>query len=246
MLDATTPEATPLTHRGGSLEADPTLDTALNSPGELLDPENIRAGRTGTNWLNDAQMLPSLLPGARIQTFSYPRLNLKSIRNKSEQTKYIDNAAERLNIELEKVRPPKDYGNIPIIFIGAGFGGMVVQRAITMAATPNNTSKDGTTSGAADATIVPKKSLAHIVFLDTPFPNVTGELEGSFPSNSNARVGAILKKMKRWEGPNVDSIWQGFWESLCRPQQEVRVLWLYSANRRDLSSKKVHPPHRSM
>lgn len=57
MLDATTPEATPLTHRGGSLEADPTLDTALNSPGELLDPENIRAGRTaGTNWLNDPDL----------------------------------------------------------------------------------------------------------------------------------------------------------------------------------------------
>ncbi|RYP70945.1 hypothetical protein DL770_008179 [Monosporascus sp. CRB-9-2] len=191
MLGATTPKADPSKHKRESLEGDPTMtmDSVLDPPGEIREPENSHprrsgsqrsfspAGRiVGTNWLKDPQMMPRLLPGARILAFSYPILKPKSIGNKGEQAEYIDNAAFGLRRELEKARPSIDYDNIPIVFIAAGFGGMVVQKAITMAATPNNTSNDGPSCGAVDMAMVPEQSslgldhLANVVFLDTPFP----------------------------------------------------------------------------
>ncbi|RYP77399.1 hypothetical protein DL771_001194 [Monosporascus sp. 5C6A] len=260
-LDAATSKADPLKHRREVPEGDRTMtmDSVHEPPGEIREPENSRpmqsgsqrsfspAGRNaGTNWLKDPQMLPRLLPGARILAFSYPRLKPKSIGNKSEQAEYIDNAASGLRRELEKARASIDYDNIPIAFIAAGFGGMVVQKAITMAAAPNDASNDAS-SGAADMAMVPEQSslgldhLADVVFLDTPFPRtVSKDLEGFFPSNSNARVCAILNIMEKiWKGSNVESIWEEFWESICRPQQEARILWFYSTSRRDLPLKKL-------
>ncbi|RYP10646.1 hypothetical protein DL764_000530 [Monosporascus ibericus] len=191
MLNTTTPKVDPLKHKRDLLEGDRTMtmDSVLNPPGEIREPEKSRpmqsgsqrsyspAGRiAGTNWLKDPQMIPRLLPGARILAFSYPRLKLKSIGYKNEQAEYIDNAAFGLRRELEKARGSIDYDTIPIAFIAAGFGGMVVQKAITMAATPSDTSNDGPSSGAADMAMVPEQSslgldhLANVVFLDTPFP----------------------------------------------------------------------------
>ncbi|RYO86349.1 hypothetical protein DL763_006736 [Monosporascus cannonballus] len=261
-LDATTPKADPLKRKRDLLESDPTMtvDSVLDSHGDIHEPENSRPMQSGsqsgfsptrriagTNWLKDPRMMPKLLPGARILAFSYPRLKPKSIGNKSEPAEYIDNAALGLRRELEKARPSIDYDNIPIVFIAAGFGGMVVQKAITMAATPNNISNDGPSSGAADMTTVSEQSslgldhLASVVFLDTPFPRtVSEELEGFFPSNSNARVCAILSIMEKiWKESNVESIWEEFWESICQPGQEARILWFYSTSRRDLPLKRL-------
>ncbi|RYP13610.1 hypothetical protein DL765_006811 [Monosporascus sp. GIB2] len=205
-LDATTPKADPLKHKRDPPEGDPTMtvDSVPDSHGEIHEPENSRPMQSGsrsgfsptrriagTNWLKDPQMIPKLLPGARILAFSYPRLKPKSIGNKGEPAEYIDNAALGLRGELEKARPSIDYDNIPIVFIAAGFGGMIVQKAITMAATPNNTSNDGPSSGAADMTTVPEESslgldhLANVVFLDTPFPKTSKGLafeKGAFSS----------------------------------------------------------------
>ncbi|RYP50349.1 hypothetical protein DL768_004114 [Monosporascus sp. mg162] len=187
MLDATTPKADPSKHKRELLEGDPrrTMDSVLEPPGEIREPEDSRhmqsgsqrsfspVGRiAGTNWLKDPQMMPRLFPDARILAFSYPRLKPKSIVNKSDRAEHVNNAALGLRRELEKARNSIDYDNIPIVFIAAGFGGMVVQKVITMAATSN----DGPSSGAADMPMVPDQSslgldhLANVVFLDTPFP----------------------------------------------------------------------------
>jgi len=198
---------------------------------------------SGPNWLLDAEMLPKALPGARVLAFSYPKLRPKE----GGQADYFDRAAQGLLDELAKHQRPEDANSlIPVVFIGAGFGGLVVQKAISLA-TPNpNTDAESETAKSTiqEKSTEPEKNpadlshIADIIFLDTPFPDGSGS-KYTFPANSNVRMCAIISVMEKmesqWKGLTISMIWNEFWESLSRLAPDTRTTWFYSTSR-------AHPP----
>lgn len=85
-------------------------------------------GKRVVNWLTDDDMLPKILPNARIMRFGYPPvapLSLESWKGPiSESLALTDVLLSRLNA----VRTDCPYR--PIIFIGHGLGSLVVKNAV--------------------------------------------------------------------------------------------------------------------
>ncbi|KAK3381256.1 hypothetical protein B0H63DRAFT_475184 [Podospora didyma] len=193
---------------------------------------------TGSNWLSDAGMLPKMLPGARVLAFSYPKLRPKE----GGQAGYFKRAAAELLSELAKARRSENaHIVVPVVFIGAGFGGLVIQIAIALAAPAAAERAKSTTK---ENTAEPDKGVslgldqvADVIFLDTPFPDGSGHerLKRFFPANSNLRMCAIVQVMEKmeaqWKGLTVEKIWNEFWESLGRLAPETRVTWFYQSQR---------------
>ena len=71
------------------------------------------------NWLKDANMLPSVIKGARIWAFDY-----NSNYSHNAQTVRIDGLAATLLCHILDRR--KDFESRKIVFIGSCFGGIVV------------------------------------------------------------------------------------------------------------------------
>ena len=76
------------------------------------------------NWLCDADMLPAVIPGARVWTYDY------------NSSCYMENAME-VDIEglgttfLEMLtRRESEIGSRPLLFVGSCFGGIVVAQVI--------------------------------------------------------------------------------------------------------------------
>jgi hypothetical protein len=193
------------------------------------------------NWLSDAEMLPKTLPGARVLAFSYPKLRTKE----GGQAGFFERAAKELLTELAKARESdKSQSHIPLVLVAAGFGGLVVQRAIALrAAKPVPVVQKGESPNqekAADPelerlTLPDLAQTTDIVFFDTPFPDGKKEeaLKGFFPKNIDVRMRAIVQIMERMEverkGLTVEKVWDEFWKHLGRSGQETRISWFYSA-----------------
>lgn len=209
---------------------------------------------TGPNWLQDADMLPRSLPGARVFGFSYLDRHLKKLlRDDAEEDKrsdFIDRAASELLRELGKARASTACKDVPIVFIGAGFGGVVVQRAITSAVTKIDHSAEPT-GKLAESTAQTANSfqddqapeflplhlnqIADVIFLDTPFPRKEGIGLANFfpPDAASLRATRIIRMANRmeseWDVPGIDKIWNQFWSTLCRQGHATRISWFYSS-----------------
>ncbi|KAK0730918.1 hypothetical protein B0H67DRAFT_54411 [Lasiosphaeris hirsuta] len=192
---------------------------------------------SGPNWLQDTTMLPRTLPGARVLTFTYPKLNLGS---ESDQSDYLDKAASSLLNALGGARQPEECEKVPVVFIGAGFGGIIVQKMITLAASKEALSakeKESQAAGKGVETERPPLTLDHIanvIFLDTSFPEEEdGDFKGFFPANVNVRMCAIVEVMEEmeWKDTDVESVWNEFWTSLCQGGHDTRLLWFHSTGR---------------
>jgi hypothetical protein len=192
-------------------------------------------------------MLPSTLPGARVLAFSYPKFNLDS--KHGDQADYLHKAADDLLRSLDSVRRSEDHRKVPIVFIGAGFGGIVVQKAVGMASAKERSNTEDiqqTTTSEKNAEEGPPlldlDRVAEVIFLDTPFPEeLGGDLAGFFPPNVNLRMCGILdivgKMEKVWKG-TIESLWSEFWTPLCR-RRETRISWFHSVSRKLLTPTKV-------
>ena len=82
-----------------------------------------REGRAGTNWLRD--LLPSLLPRARISTFNYVSDWRMDAPNES-----LRNISLKLlsNLNTMAADEPIRKSPTPLIFIGHSFGGLVIEK----------------------------------------------------------------------------------------------------------------------
>ena len=100
-------------------------------------------------------MIPAAFPGARILLFTYPKL---SAENAEE---YLDKVTQKLFDSLSKARAKLTSNTTPIVFIGYGFGGLVLQKllVLSIAAHEKNTEESQVLN-----------MTAGLVFLDTPFP----------------------------------------------------------------------------
>ncbi|KAK0708109.1 hypothetical protein B0H67DRAFT_671831 [Lasiosphaeris hirsuta] len=209
----------------------------------------------GSNWLQDANMLPEALLGARVLGFSYYSRDLTQLlKDNSEQSKkpdFIEKTSRELLRELCEFRQSDSFDNVPIIFIGAGFGGLVVQKAISLVVSNTDSGGEDPYSktlgrlelGALEDQVVPEPPhlnldhIADVIFMDTPFPSPKKEGEGLqnfFPlSASSVRISGIQKVVKKmeteWDSPGVDKIWGEFWALLYQRNQKVRIAWLYSS-----------------
>jgi len=191
-------------------------------------------------------LLAKRFPWARILAFSYPRL--KDVPDTIDQAKYLDKAASEFLRLLGAERCGVTFDNIPIVLIGGGFGGIVVQKAITLALTPH-TSQESTTASSnskAETRRFTLDQVANIVFLNTPFPVPKDQAwDGFFPANSNPGVATILDKMRNLgglrEGATVDSIWSEFWDLIGDPKQETacRILWFSATSGKAFPTRTV-------
>jgi len=193
------------------------------------------------SWLEDRDMLPRTLPGARVFAFSYPKPDIRG--DSGSLADYIDKAASGLLCELSRVRKSSRADNSgevghPIVMIGAGLGGIILQRSLRHAAA----------HGGPLLQFSLVEHVAEVIFLDTPFPRFKdgiglADLDDFFPININVRMRAILKVMgilkTQCKEADVITIWNEFWQVLFQCSGlEARVLWFYSAGRASLLPKK--------
>ena len=109
------------------------------------------------NWLSDSDMLPTEIPGARVMCYTY-----KSIEKEPSPWQYLTGMAEDLikRIIQKRTSDRVDYGKVPIVLMGLGFGCLILQRAIYLL---ENTDLD---------------MVAGVILLDAPSPDPKGQ---SFP-----------------------------------------------------------------
>ncbi|KAL2266669.1 hypothetical protein VTJ83DRAFT_6021 [Remersonia thermophila] len=79
------------------------------------------------NWLSDLDMLPSEIRGARVMCYTY-----KGDEQVADPWEYLTKLAKDMINRLTQKRhsDTADYGRVPIVFVGHGFGALIVQRAM--------------------------------------------------------------------------------------------------------------------
>ncbi|OHW95943.1 hypothetical protein CSPAE12_05519 [Colletotrichum incanum] len=112
-----------------SFTADKSVDSIIAVHGIGVDPKTTWVHKkTQVNWLSDQKMLPSSLPTARIMVFGYNSIWF----GKDAVRQSLDSLANKLLRELMRKR--EACPQRPIIFIAHCSGGLIIQRAYTIAA----------------------------------------------------------------------------------------------------------------
>lgn len=202
------------------------------------------------NWIRD--LLSHDIPRSRILAFGYrePDTDKKPFT----WTEYVDRMAKGLLSRIQEARMDPSENRVPVVFIGYGFGGVIIQRAVEMVlsgwrvpmAGENPTAVEladrtkhavpGKTSTTANDTTETKDKVpirAHdiyqILLLDTPFPDHEDAL---FPANSNVRMCSIIEDIE--DGEKDSSILNDVWEGFVKANYQalggkaIDVTWLHS------------------
>lgn len=200
-------------------------------------------------WLQDPDMLPKALPGARVLAFTYPTRNLRRL-NDDKDVSMLDNFIEKAaSALLERVLGTNTkVGELPpIVFVAAGLGGIIVQMALKMVLKKVEQASSAQVSKVdlsepANLADMPTESMApaldihriaDVILLDTPFPKDCRALKNFPPMTAPcARATVIAKLMRKleagWNSEGIDGIWAQCWDALSRQEQAVRFAWLYS------------------
>ncbi|KAK3358749.1 hypothetical protein B0T25DRAFT_449195, partial [Lasiosphaeria hispida] len=111
------------------------------------------------NWLSDFDMLPSEIKGARVMCYTY-----RGIERIPSAWQYLTERAEDLirRIIQKRTSDHIDYGRVPIVLIGLGFGALIVQRAMNLIAIPSRTDANPSTD---------LNMIAGVILLDAPSPS---------------------------------------------------------------------------
>jgi len=145
---------------------------------------------------------------------------------------YLDNAARKLLESLIQARAKLPYNSVPIIFVGYGFGGLVLQKLLVLAVdAPDEKNTDS-------AQLL--SMIAGLVLLDTPFPASQQETQigvPSFPSSPNARQEHIVRRLTD-SGSKVDieALWKKFDQKREIGDQKLPMIWLHTLLAKDPSS----------
>ena len=111
------------------------------------------------NWLSDSDMLPSEIPGSRVMCYTY-----KSIEKEPSPWRYLTGLVEDLikRIIQKRTSDRVDYGKVPIVLVGLGFGALILQRAIYRLQISSKSDPNPDTD---------LNMIAGVVLLDAPAPN---------------------------------------------------------------------------
>ncbi len=113
------------------------------------------------NWLSDPDMLPSEIPGARVMCYTY-----RSVEKEASPWRYLNGLAEDLigRVIQKRTSDRVDYGRVPIVLVGLGFGALIVQRAIYRLDSSSRSDLNPNTD---------LNMIASVIFLDSPSPKRT-------------------------------------------------------------------------
>jgi len=182
-------------------------------------------GRRSVHLFQEPTMIPAAFPGARILSYTYPKLAPATAQ------KYVSKAAWKLLDSLISARSTVN-NTVPIIFIGYGFGGIVLQKLLVLAADAPDEKKTASTQLL--------EMTAGFVFLDTPFPTHKPEdaiNKPTFPPTINARQAHIIKRLGE-DGNKVDvrNLWENFDLKRSIGGQKLPIIWFHTLLAKDASS----------
>ncbi|KAK3339982.1 hypothetical protein B0T25DRAFT_366400 [Lasiosphaeria hispida] len=162
---------------------------------------------------------------------------------------YVEDTAKRLLRDIKDSRQTIFQRSTPIVFIGYGFGGIVIQKAIGLAFQENGPKASGEVANdksaeqevkegsgkmvggkekEVDPNPFPVGDIQQVLFLDTPFPK-----NDDFPDNTNIRMCQVLAEIDgREKGSKlVDKVWAGYQSEVKPVSKDVATSWLYSQAR---------------
>ncbi|KAK0673166.1 hypothetical protein QBC41DRAFT_397115 [Cercophora samala] len=198
-----------------------SLEPSMHSSSEF----DVRGRSRAVNWIRD--FVPNDITDSRVLSFSYssPTFDKKT----GSWAQYVENAAKALLERIASSRQLFFQRGVPVVFIGSGFGGIIVQKAIALAAAQNHAA-----SLAVD-------DIFQVLLLDTPFPepdepqNTTSEdrFKSWFPKNTNVRMSRILLEIETRDKDSelVDDVWKEYQESRKKSTRGLETTWLYSQAR---------------
>ncbi|KAK4443566.1 hypothetical protein QBC34DRAFT_416950 [Podospora aff. communis PSN243] len=173
------------------------------------------------NWLSDFDMLPSEVPGARVMCYTY-----KGIEKVPSPWQYLTERAEDLIRRVIEKRSSDsvDFGRVPIVLIGLGFGSLIVQRAMNLMAIPGRTdARPPTDLG----------MIAGVILLDAPSPTPDRDL---FPRSRSQETKKTwtqdwLGKARTTSGtPSTKIDTSSMWNKFCPVASAygIPVAWHYA------------------
>lgn len=129
-------------------------------------PSSDRGTERRVNWLTDPHMLPAEIQRARVLCYTYSDIETAS----NGPFKYLDEKAADLLERLAQLRPPGETGfaEVPIVFIGLGFGALIAQRAVVkLRLAETDDAKSSIHLGL----------VAGVLLIDAPSPSKSSDLE---------------------------------------------------------------------
>ncbi|KAK2776453.1 hypothetical protein FQN52_003462 [Onygenales sp. PD_12] len=214
------------------------LDSALENTATIdRDRRSSRPSTKGeeeaqkkiVRWLEDKDMLPGSIPNARVLGYTYPNLS-----NTIPWRDYREYAAQEFLKKLMR-RRASAHSKSPILYIGHGFGGLVLQKALTLA----------TQSSQRAAKLL--DPAAGFIFVNTPFPVLSDDMSIApgpvFPDVQNSRQEAIIRRVNKQElkdeTPEKFESWK-LWKAFDheRSSRKISLAWLYKPD----TSKSSQPP----
>jgi hypothetical protein len=202
------------------------------------------------NWIRD--LLSHDIPRSRILAFGYrePDTDKKPFT----WTEYVDRMAKGLLSHIQRARTDLSESRVPFVFIGYGFGGVIIQRAVELVLSgwrvpmagedptaveppdqtkhavpekPSSTAND--TTETKDKAPIRAHDIYQILLLDTPFPDYEDEL---FPANTNVRMCSIIEDIEDGEKDSgiLNDVWDGFIKANYQALggKAIDVTWLHS------------------
>jgi hypothetical protein len=180
---------------------------------------NVTSGpRKTVHLFREPTMIPAAFPGARIMSYTYPKVA------STKAHEYLDKVAQKLLESLVKARADVSYRAKPILFIGYGFGGLIIQKLLIIA-----------TEALVEMTDLAQllSMTAGLVLLNTPFPVLPRYEHNdsySFPSSLNARQVIIMGRLKEC-GNKLDTgaLWDSFDTKRVVEGQKIPLVWFYTS-----------------
>lgn len=227
-------------------------DTALqmrSTEGSVQSSLELKRQATKkVNWIRD--LLSRDIPRSRILTFSYQGPDIEE--KPFAWTEFVDKMAKGLITHIQRARKEGPENRVPIVFIGYGFGGVIIQRAIELmlggnapmagesptdaeladwrkhAVSEKTSATANDTADSKDKATISAHDIYQILLLDTPFPSEAA----LFPRNTNVRMCSIIEEIEDWEKDSkiLDGVWEGF-AKVCprhRGDTDIDVTWLHS------------------
>ncbi|KAK0744292.1 hypothetical protein B0T21DRAFT_380631 [Apiosordaria backusii] len=198
-----------------------SLEPSMRSSSEF----DIRGRPRAVNWIRD--FLPNDITDSRVLSFTYSSPTFE--KKTGNWAEYVESAAKALLERVASSRQLFFQRGVPLVFIGSGFGGIIVQKAIALAAKQEN------------AGSISLNDIYQVVFLDTPFPEPdepqsTGSddrFKSWFPKNTNVRMSRILLEIETREKDSelVDDVWTEYQQSRKQSARVLETSWLYSQAR---------------
>jgi len=170
-----------------------SVEGSIRSSAEFDGPEIPRT----VNWLRD--FVTHNIPRSRVLAFSYPGPPENRKTQGEFWVGYVQAIAHDLLKLIKEQRKAQFQERVPMVFLGYGFGGIIIQKAIELAvkasAAPTDRldvagdSRYGVVQPNPDNDKIPVERIYQVLLLDTPFPEFEeGERQNAFPPNTNVRM----------------------------------------------------------